>query len=144
MQARCKILLLAIFWVGAAINIILAAEPSSDTALRPPAAEYKASAVRDPFKAKALDIKKFNETPVDKRPLPKLNVQGLVWGGNTPQAIIDNKVVKIGDIIQGMRIVAITKEGVTVNLDKEEYIISVPLISDIGASSKNSGGEDAK
>ena len=65
---------------------------------------YNASDLRDPFESY---IKKgehpedgkqstavFANQQVEKAP-PSLTVQGLVWGGNFPQAIINNKVVRI-------------------------------------------------
>ena len=32
--------------------------------------------------------------------LPKLNLQGMVWSSQRPQAIIDNKVYDVGDVIE--------------------------------------------
>mgnify|MGYP001562318035 CR=1 FL=1 len=45
---------------------------------------------------------------------PKLEVQGMVWGGAEPQAIIDGRVYGIGDVVGGGRILAIDREGVMI------------------------------
>lgn len=46
--------------------------------------------------------------------LPPLDLKGLVWGTDTPQAIINGKVLKIGDTIDEVKIVTIDKTGVGV------------------------------
>jgi hypothetical protein len=47
-------------------------------------------------------------------PLPDLRLQGLVWGGDEPQAIINNRVYRVGESIDGATIVAIDRGQVTV------------------------------
>lgn len=48
--------------------------------------------------------------------LPPIAIQGLIWGGASPRAIIDGQIYEIGDAIDGARIVAIDREGLTVTL----------------------------
>lgn len=43
---------------------------------------------------------------------PVLQLKGIVWGGSEPQAIINDKVVHVGDKIEGVKIKSISKEGV--------------------------------
>lgn len=91
--------------------------------------EYKAQNLRDPFQS---PLKKEAETITEVIPeapppdLSSLTVQGIVWGGKMPQAIINNKVVKVGDTIEGMRIVSIDKEGITVSQGNRNYNLSSP------------------
>lgn len=40
-------------------------------------------------------------------------VQGLVWGGAEPRAIIDDEVYSVGDVVHGATIKAIAREGIT-------------------------------
>lgn len=47
-------------------------------------------------------------------PMPQLRIQGLLWASDMPQAIINGKIVGLGDYIEGVKIVAIQKDGVTV------------------------------
>jgi len=56
-------------------------------------------------------------------------LQGLVWGGDFPQAIINNKMVKIGDTIEGVEVVAIGKEGVTLVYANKKYNLSSPSMT---------------
>jgi hypothetical protein len=45
---------------------------------------------------------------------PKLELQGFVWQGREPQAIINNTLVRVGESVGGATIVSIERRGVTV------------------------------
>lgn len=104
--------------------------------------EYKVEALRDPFqsylaKEGIKDITGENiELPA--KPLPSLTVQGIIWGGKVPQAIINNKVLKTGDIIEEVKIIAISNKGITVSFSGQEYNLSTPVQS--GPGKKSEGG----
>lgn len=105
--------------------------------------EYKAEDLKDPFQSYAEKEgaplgKKEEEAEISKEPLPALTVQGVIWGGNLPQAIINNKVVKIGDTQEGVSIVDINKNGVIVFFKGRKYGLS--LWPD--AASRNKANED--
>lgn len=99
------------------------------------AVEYKAENLRDPFmgylpKPKDLGTGPGKDrepviAPPQIRPLPPLTIQGIIWGGKFPQAIINNKVVKTGDFIDEVKIIEINKEGITVSFDNRKYVLSV-------------------
>lgn len=57
--------------------------------------------------------------------LPPLVVSGVIWGGNIPQAIINGKILKEGDSIEGVEILEIKKEGVIIFYKGKEFPISV-------------------
>ena len=42
-----------------------------------------------------------------------MELQGIFWGADKPQAIINRKILSVGDTIEGAKVTAITKEGVT-------------------------------
>ena len=46
---------------------------------------------------------------------PTLKVQGMVWGGEAPKAVINNRVYGVDDMVNGGRIVAIDHQGVTID-----------------------------
>lgn len=52
--------------------------------------------------------------PVPEKPFPNLDVLGLIWNTERPQAIINGQIVGIGDMIFEVEIVDIQKTGVTV------------------------------
>jgi len=96
--------------------------------------QYTARGLRDPFKSPF----EMQVTPVveERRPeqpsieygLSHLTVQGMVWGSDNPQAIINNKVTRIGEIIDGAEILEIRREGVYVLYEGRQYIVR-PMIA---------------
>ena len=81
----------------------------------------------DPFK-NLLELYLYNMRkvkPAEKTslPLPTLNIEGIVWNTNMPQAIVNGKVVRIGDTIEGVRIVKIEKQGITIDYSGEFVLI---------------------
>jgi hypothetical protein len=91
-------------------------EPEVEPIVRP-VVEYKSQGLRNPFEQSAL-ILQSSEGEVGLKPeagkLPQLTIQGVIWGSNIPQAIINNKVVKVGDILEGAEVTEINKEGVII------------------------------
>jgi hypothetical protein len=99
-----------------------------------PRVDYTASGLRDPFEPESAEEEgeenKDNQTSqaLPQEPLPRLNIQGIVWGGELPQAIINGQVVKIGDRIEGVRIVDISKEGISVFYSGRQQLIAAPAV----------------
>jgi hypothetical protein len=56
-------------------------------------------------------------------PLPELTIEGIIWNTYMPQAIVNGQVVKIGDVIKGVTIVNIEKEGITIDHSGEIALI---------------------
>ena len=113
-------------------------EESNTAEIKPAAHEYTAFNLKDPFedffasRAKESVKKKSVETEISLNP-PALTVQGLVWGGKTPQAIINDKVVKKGDNIEGAEIIDIGKDGVSVRYNGQIFKLSSPAPAAKGA-----------
>jgi len=100
-----------------------------------PNIEYKAQDLKDPFQPPREEKKPEEEPKVEitpevlpEIPLPALEIQGLVWGGNLAQAIINKKIVRTGDLIEGAQIIDINKEGVIISFNKREYNLPSPWI----------------
>ena len=87
--------------------------------------EYKSEELRDPFQEEEIEIEEQPQVQIETKPLPSLQIQGIVWGGGFPQAIINNKVMRVGDTIEGVRITDINKNGVTVFFENQKYTLSV-------------------
>ena len=68
---------------------------------------------------------KKTEEPETFNPPVSLTVQGLVWGGAVPQAIINNKVVNMGDVIEGAEVIEISKNGVILLYKNRRYTLSL-------------------
>jgi len=91
-----------------------------------PQVEYKSIDLADPFRYPETENSKQQGEKISARPLPGMGVQGIIWGGNFPQAIVNNKVVKVGDAIEGACITDIQKDGITVLFDNQQYTIYAP------------------
>jgi len=99
---------------------------------------YTASTLRDPLQSlfpggpKKLEVRPSQEpgrvtapSPGEGR-LPTLTIQGLIWGGPKPKAIIDNEVYGVGDIVQGATITEIGPEGITLELQGRTIRVALP------------------
>ncbi|MDD5432935.1 MAG: hypothetical protein PHO70_08155 [Candidatus Omnitrophica bacterium] len=92
---------------------------------------YNSQGARDPFKGlvQPEEASASSSFTTQERPLPAFTIQGVIWGGVLPQVIMNNKVLKVGDIIEEAQIVSIDKEGVIVLFDGRQYNISSPVAS---------------
>lgn len=83
---------------------------------------YTAFEARNPFKSllpvpqvlaqnAQADVSAVQEASA---PPPQLHVEGLVWGGDRPKAIIDGRVYSLEDTVAGAKILAIDRGGVTI------------------------------
>lgn len=57
---------------------------------------------------------------------PPLVLQGVLWGTARPQAIINRKIVSVGDTLEGAKILAVSKEGVTISFEGQTFQMSLP------------------
>ena len=91
--------------------------------------KYTARSLRDPFEspfelmAVPLAGEETEEEPAIKYGLSNLKVQGMVWGTDMPQVIINDTVLRVGEVIQGTEILFIRKEGVYVLHEGSQYIL---------------------
>ena len=111
------------------VGIVPNKNNAQEEAVTRPKVEYKARGLRDPFKppqTKKEAEAQQTKPPEEAKPLPALVVQGLIWGGIFPQAIINNKVVRVGDLIEGVEITGINQEGVTILFDGKESKLPSP------------------
>lgn len=74
-------------------------------------------------------------TPVQ---MPSLTLQGIFWGIPRPQAIINRKIVSVGDTVEQTQVVAVTREGVTVSYNGEERELKLPPL---GSKNLERGGQ---
>jgi hypothetical protein len=59
---------------------------------------------------------------------PGLNIQGMVWDTDMPQAIINGEIYKVGDQFQEIKILDINKDGIKL-LYKDRILIMKPEIA---------------
>jgi len=65
---------------------------------------------RDPFLSFLPEEKV--EKIIEKVVPPPLKLQGIIWGTDRPQVIINGTVLDKGDVIGGAKIIEIKKEGI--------------------------------
>ncbi len=54
---------------------------------------------------------------------PEMEITGLVWNSERPQAIVNGEVVSIGDIVEGSEIIDINKTQIKVLHQGQEFTI---------------------
>jgi hypothetical protein len=99
-----------------------------------PAMEFKGGESREPFMDTLSQTKEpgpaAKPLPKQQKPaLPALTMQGVIWGSQIPCIIINNKVLKEGEIINDVKIVKIGKEGIDVSYKGWDYSLSSPAVS---------------
>ena len=96
-----------------------------------PKLEFSMESTRDPFESyikTETPQPEPIETPRSEEdvPLPELTIQGLIWGGKIPCAIINNKVVRQGDSINNeIEVLKVSKEGVEVFYKGKRHLVTV-------------------
>lgn len=109
-----------------------------------PRMEYDAEGLKDPFSDpfKGEDKPITTEKPVapiSAEPPPSFTIQGTIWEGKIPLAIVNNKVVKEGDTLEGAKIKTIEKKGITILFKGKEY--NVPSTHIAASSNANPQGD---
>ena len=57
--------------------------------------------------------------------LPEFVLEGVTWGGAEPMAIVEGKVMREGDMIEGAKVTQITSEGVTFEYLKKAFTLTL-------------------
>lgn len=137
----CSYIVFVFFLIGAIDQRItaLAEEVVTDEIIARPVVEYKSSKLRDPFRTYLIK-QEPRQAPQESvnltgpgLDLGRLKVQGIIWGGSTPQAIINNKVLTIGDLIEGAEILSIEKKGITLSFNGAIFDLTAPGQSSVQA-----------
>ncbi len=112
-----------------------------------PEVSYGAMNLRNPFQSPVLSKSETNvleENPGTQDVLPiALTVQGIIWGSDLPQAIINNKVVKVGETIDEAKVISIEKDSITVFVVNKQFKLLSPALTPL-AEKSSSTGENSK
>lgn len=128
-----KIATCSLLGVVSFFHFTLAQEDVANDVVNRPVVAYESGQLRDPFQTCMVKEEK-KEEPVkqdasESKPGFDVNafkVQGLIWGGRFPQAIINNKVFIVGDSLEGAEILSIDKEGITLSYAGSEVNLTAP------------------
>jgi len=77
---------------------------------------------RDPFYRQTVKKTARIDEP---EPIPGWELGGILWNENNPSAVINKKIVRHGDIINGARVVQIHKDIVTLKKDNTEFTLNI-------------------
>ncbi len=77
---------------------------------------------RDPFAIEARRLPSGRTS----NPFSSLKISGIVWGSSGYKALVNDKVVRAGDRVNGARIIRITPKGIEVEKDGDRRFL--PLI----------------
>lgn len=118
------------------------ADSNSDGVIPRPVIEYSSGDLRDPFsdlfqlaiekekkekEGQYIQVSLVGTDPEKPMPsLEKFKVQGVIWGGKFPQAIINNKILGVGDLLDGAEIVNIEKKGISLSFAGRIAILATP------------------
>lgn len=120
------------FYADEQLPGILSQEEFGSALPKRPRVEYNAGSLKDPFVSsteKRDDLSQGSPGEQGSQSqMVSLDVQGLIWGGRFPQAIINNKVVKVGDEVGGAKVIDIAKDGVVVLSGVQTYKIPSPVL----------------
>ncbi|MBU4251551.1 MAG: general secretion pathway protein GspB [Candidatus Omnitrophica bacterium] len=135
MMSRERRYILFIFFLIAAIDhkfVAAAEEITTEEIIARPVVEYASSNLRDPFRTYLIKDapKPLPQENADlikpELDLGKLEVQGIIWGVKIPQVIINNKVLTIGDLIEGAEILSIEKKGIVLSFNGAIFDLAAP------------------
>ena len=93
-----------------------------------PVVAYTAESYKDPFQGVVIEEPETETGNKSIEPinLPNLKIQGIIWGTNTPQAIINNKVVKAGSTINDVTIIEITSTEIIISYKNQKIALPAP------------------
>lgn len=97
-----------------------------------PKEEFDIKGLKDPFEDPFEDTAipdetiKIHQLTTENIPLPPLEVQGIIMSGKFNQAIINNKIIKVGDSIGGARVTNISNDSVVVFFGNKSYTLYSP------------------
>lgn len=77
-----------------------------------PKAVVKPSETVKPMDTHAVELPVIKPEPIQPPNISSFTLKGLVWNTETPQAIVNDKVVRVGDQVNGLNITSIRQEGV--------------------------------
>ncbi|MEI8176961.1 MAG: hypothetical protein WCG78_08855 [Candidatus Omnitrophota bacterium] len=91
--------------------------------------KYTGKENRDPFDNEKVKQKKEVIAAVDIRPIVfpdrDFQISALIWDAKRPQAIINNKIVNIGDAVGAGQVTRIEKQGVYLSYEGREVLIPI-------------------
>ncbi len=131
----------AVSWAMTKAEELLSESGKKELVIERPTVVYESQQLRDPFRT--LILPKVDAPVVvaqDEEPLPDLSkfvVQGIIWGGRIPQALINKQVYTVGDTLDGGEIVSINKDEIVLRFSGRVVSLLAPGAGAATASANN-------
>ena len=87
--------------------------------------KYTGREYRDPLDDGGLAEKGSAEKTEALFPKENFLVSAVIWGSDKPRAIVNSKIMAVGDALDGARIVAIDREGVHVKFGGQDILLAI-------------------
>jgi hypothetical protein len=104
---------------------------------------YTSESLRDPFEGyihkEVAPMPASQLIEEENFVMPVLLISGITWGSSFPQAIINGKIVQVGDQIGEVQVAGISKEGVVFAYKRQKFSLPAP-----GANSGAQSGSKTK
>jgi len=108
----------------------------------PVGVKYSAEKLRDPFepyvKKKEPMLSTQQLTKQEDFKPPSMTIQGISWGGRYPQAIVNNKVVRVGDTVSDAVVVEIRRDGIVFSFKNRQFGVMAPALDPASQKTKTS------
>lgn len=101
-------------WISTALLFCVCAPAFADV-------QYKADQARDPFGATATDALQANARTNQSSPL---KLEGIIWSPSRSAAVINGKLVEVGEWIAQAQVVSIDKESVKMRYKENIFILT--------------------
>ena len=106
------------------------APPAGRPAAAAPAAALLVLPTRDPFQPPAIATADAAAPGLRNDggggAATPLRLQGIVWGVHPPKAIINDRIVTIGESVNGAQVMAIDRDGITVEYQGQRAVLRLP------------------
>lgn len=89
---------------------------------------YDSHGKKDPFSPPVIGVVETT----DKEQLAGVKLEGIIWDEENPIAVINDKVVSIGDEVAGAKIVGMTRNEVTFEVDGQQVELKLRIIEEEG------------
>lgn len=114
--------------VQASRPAVQAPAPAAGAWEAPATAAPLAPSTRDPFQppsaAARITAPMPTNDPVAAAAVP-VRLQGIIWGVTPPRAIVNDRIVGVGESVDGVRILDITADGVTIDYQGQRAVLRV-------------------
>lgn len=84
---------------------------------------YDSHGRKDPFSPPVIDVSK----DVGQDIIAGIKLEGIIWDSDKPLAIINEKVVGVGEMVAGVKVISITQNEVIFDVNGEQVPVKLVI-----------------